>query len=85
MLDELEVEELTVKFYIGSGMKNCELVNYYAKVLKENGWEQTYDWAKNVSDDESLEDMVTYARLESQGIMDTDVVIILLPAGRSSY
>ena len=70
-----------MKFYIGSGMKNCELVNYYANLLKENGWEQTYDWVKNVSDDVSLEDMIEYATLESQGIVDSDVVIILLPQG----
>ncbi len=24
-----------MKFYIGSGIKNCELVNYYAKMLKK--------------------------------------------------
>lgn len=74
-----------MKFYIGSGMKNCELVNYYAKLLKENGWEQTYDWVKNVSDDVSLEDMIEYATLESQGIVDSDIVIILLPAGRGAH
>ena len=74
-----------MKFYIGSGMKNCELVNYYANLLKENGWEQTYDWVKNVSDDISREDMIKYASLESQGIVDSDVVIILLPAGRGAH
>lgn len=74
-----------MKFYIGSGMKNCELVNYYAKMLKENGWEQTYDWVKNVSDDASIEDMIEYAKLESKGIADSDVVIILLPAGRGAH
>ncbi len=74
-----------MKFYIGSGMKNCKLVNYYARLLKENGWEQTYDWVKNVSDDVSLEDMIEYATLESQGIIDSDVVIILLPAGRGAH
>lgn len=74
-----------MKFYVGSGMKNCELVNYYAKMLKENGWEQTYDWVKNVSDDESIDDMIKYASLESQGIVDSDVVIILLPAGRGAH
>lgn len=74
-----------MKFYIGSGMKNCELVNYYAKILKDNGWEQTYDWVKNVSDDVSLEDMIKYATLESQGIVDSDIVIILLPAGRGAH
>ena len=74
-----------MKFYIGSGMKNCNLVNYYSKVLKENAWEQTYDWVKNVSDDISRDDMIKYASLESQGIVDSDVVIILLPAGRGAH
>lgn len=74
-----------MKFYVGSGMKNCELVNYYAKLLKENGWEQTHDWVKNVSDDISRDDMIKYASLESQGIIDSDVVIILLPAGRGAH
>ncbi len=74
-----------MKFYVGSGMKNCELVNHYAKLLKENGWEQTYDWVKNVSDDISRDDMIRYASLESQGIIDSDVVIILLPAGRGAH
>ncbi len=76
---------ITMKFYVGSGMKNCKLVNYYAKLLKENGWEQTYDWVKNVSDDISKDDMIKYASLESQGIVDSDVVIILLPAGRGAH
>ena len=74
-----------MKFYVGSGMKNCELVNYYANLLKENGWEQTYDWVKNVSDDISRDDMIKYASLESQGIVNSDVVIILLPAGRGAH
>ena len=33
---------INVEIYIDSKMKNRELVNYYAKMLKENGWEQTY-------------------------------------------
>jgi nucleoside 2-deoxyribosyltransferase len=74
-----------MKFYVGSGMKNWELVNNYAKLLKENGWEQTYDWVKNISDDISRNDMIKYASLESQGIIDSDVVIILLPAGRGAH
>lgn len=74
-----------MKFYIGSGMKNWELVNYYAKLLKENGWEQTYEWVKNISADISKNDMIKYASLESQGIIDSDVVIILLPAGRGAH
>lgn len=74
-----------MNFYIGSGMKNCELVNYYAKILKENDWKQTYNWVENINEDVSIEDMTVYAKLESQGIIDADVVIILLPAGRGAH
>lgn len=74
-----------MKFYIGSGMKNCELVNNYSKILEENGWEHTYNWAKNISGDETVEDLIEYSRLEQNGIVDSDVVIILLPAGRGTH
>jgi len=74
-----------MKFYIGSGMKNCELVNYYSNILKENGWQQTYDWVKNINADVNIDDMIEYASLEKQGIIDSDVVIILLPAGRGAH
>lgn len=74
-----------MKFYVGSGMKNCELVNYYAKILKKNGWNQTYNWVENINADVSVEDMTEYAKLESKGIVDSDVVVILLPAGRGAH
>ena len=74
-----------MKFYIGSGMKNCELVNYYAKILEENEWKHTYNWAKNINGDETIKDLIEYSKLEQQGIIDSDVVIILLPAGRGTH
>lgn len=73
-----------MNFYIGSGMKNRELVNYYSKILKEKGWNQTYNWAEN-DGEETLEDMIEYAKLESQAIVNSDVVIVLLPAGRGTH
>lgn len=74
-----------MKFYIGSGFKNCELVNDYSKTLEENGWHHTYNWAKNFSNNETIDDLIEYAKLEQRGIMDADVVIILLPAGRGTH
>lgn len=74
-----------MKFYIGSGLKNCELVHYYAKILEENGWQHTYDWTKNINDDVTMEDLAKYAKSEQRGILDSDVVIILLPAGRGTH
>lgn len=62
-----------MKFYVGSGMKNSELVNYYAKILKDNGWEQTYNWVENINSDVSIKEMTKYAKLESQGVADSDV------------
>ena len=74
-----------MKFYIGSGLKNCDLVHYYAKILEENGWQHTYDWTKNINDDVTREDLERYAKSEQRGIIDSDVVIILLPAGRGTH
>ncbi len=74
-----------MKFYIGSGFKNCELVNYYSKKLEKNGWKHTYNWTKNFSGDETIEDLIKYSKLEQQGIIDSDVIIILLPAGRGTH
>ena len=74
-----------MNFYIGSGMKNCELVNYYSKILEEKGWKHTYNWAKNINGDETIKDLIEYSKLEQQGIIDSDVVIILLPAGRGAH
>ena len=74
-----------MKFYVGSGMKNSELVNYYAKKLKEIGWQQTYNWVENINSDVSIKEMTKYAKLESQGVADSDVTIILLPAGRGAH
>lgn len=74
-----------MKFYIGSGFKNCALVSYYAKALEENGWEHTYNWTKYINDDVTVDDLIEYAGLEQKGINDADVVIILLPAGRGTH
>lgn len=74
-----------MKFYIGSGFKNYELVNYYSKMLEGHGWNHTYNWTKNISNVETIEDLIEYSKLEQKGIRDADVVIILLPAGRGTH
>ena len=74
-----------MKFYIGSGLKNYKLVNYYAKILKENGLQETYNWVKNIKNDITKKDLETYAREETQAIVNSDIIIILLPAGRGTH
>lgn len=74
-----------MKFYIGSGFKNYELVNYYSKTLEENGWQHTYNWANHIKDYETIDDLIQCSKLEQKGIIDSDVVIIILPAGRGTH
>ena len=74
-----------MKFYIGSGIKNVEQVNYYSKILEENGWRNTYNWTKDISGNKTIEELVKYAIFEQNGIVELNVVIILLPAGRGAH
>ncbi len=74
-----------MKFYIGSGFKNCESVNYYSRILEESGWSHTYNWTKNIRNDITIEALTEYAASEQKAIVDSDVVIILLPAGRGTH
>ncbi len=74
-----------MKFYIGSGMKNAKLVDDYSKALEAKGYQLTYNWVKNINNDVDINDMAEYAKLEKQGIIDADIVIIFLPAGRGAH
>lgn len=40
---------------------------------------------ENINSDVSIKEMTKYAKLESQGVADSDVTIILLPAGRDAH
>lgn len=74
-----------MKFYIGSGLKNSELVNNISAKLQKYGWIHTYNWAENINGDETKQDLINYSILEKKGIEDADVVIIILPAGRGTH
>lgn len=74
-----------MKFYIGSGFKNAELVNEFSKKLQSHGWKHTFNWTKYISEYETLEDLIKYSELEQKGIEEADAVIIILPAGRGTH
>lgn len=78
-------DDNAMRFYIGSGFKNCELVNKFSEILRKNGWQHTYNWTENINDDVTFEDLIVYSESEKKGIADADVVIILLPAGRGTH
>lgn len=74
-----------MKFYIGSGFKNVELVNEFSKKLQNYGWKHTFNWTKYINEYETIEDLIKYSRLEQKGIEEADAVIIILPAGRGTH
>lgn len=74
-----------MKFYIGSGLKNAKVVNEFSEKLKAHGWEHKYNWTENNLENESIEDLIEYATLEQKAIEESDVVIIILPAGRGTH
>ena len=74
-----------MKFYIGSGLKNCELVNYVSEKLINSNHKHTYNWAKNIIGNETINHLIQFSRSEIQGIKEAEVVIILLPAGRGTH
>lgn len=74
-----------MKFYIGAGLKSAEIVKNIASRLTQIGWEHTYDWTKDVNEEETTQELTTYAKLEQQAIYDSDIVIIVLPGGRGTH
>ncbi len=74
-----------MKFYIGSGFKNAAMVNKLAEKLKSYGWIHTYNWANVSVGNETREDLIAYSRLELNAIDESDIVIIILPAGRGTH
>ena len=60
-------------------------INYINKKLIEKGWIHTYNWAENILEKETIEDMIKFSKLERQAINDSDIVIIILPAGRGTH
>ncbi|OGO87706.1 MAG: hypothetical protein A2Y24_02060 [Clostridiales bacterium GWE2_32_10] len=78
-----------MKFFIGSDRKNIENVDYVARILKENGWEHTYDWTINIKDYniklDSKEKQKKVAMSAYEGIKNADVVILLFPGGKGTH
>ncbi len=74
-----------MKFYIGSSFKNADLINYFSDKLCEHGLIHTYNWAKNIIENETVDDKIDASLKEIEGIEDADIVIIIIPAGRGTH
>ena len=75
-----------MNFYIGSKLENHEQVENLAKLLKNFGWEHTYDWTVHGSTKETdVETLKSVGQKEFYGIKSADIVIILTPQGRGTH
>lgn len=73
-----------MKFYIASSLKNIVNVRQVAEKLKSRGFLQTYDWTTHSSID-SISKLRKVGHEEISGVLDADVVIVMLPAGKGSH
>ena len=60
-------------------------ISKFSKKLQNYGWQHTYNWAENIKENETIEDLIEYSKLEQKGIEEADAVIIILPAGRGTH
>ena len=76
--------EDSVNFYIASSFKNIEQVRELSSVLKLKGFTQSYDWTQNEKAN-SFEKLATIGEKEKEAVMNSDFLVILLPAGKGSH
>ena len=73
-----------MKFYIASGLLNKQAVNYVSEKLIGTGCIHTYDWTKN-DRATTLEELKAIGEAEKNAILESEVVVILLPGGKGSH
>lgn len=75
-----------MKFYIASSLRNYKQVRELSRLLRNAGWECTYDWTMNCHlekiDGETLKSI---GEKECEGVKQSEVVIILTPQGRGTH
>ncbi|MCA1054062.1 nucleoside 2-deoxyribosyltransferase [Rossellomorea aquimaris] len=71
-------------FYIASSFSNKEAVRYVRDQLTQKGFVHTYDWTINERA-ATMEELEKIGQQERKAVMEADVVIVLLPAGKGSH
>ena len=75
-----------MKFYIASSLVNYEQVRDLSRLLRNAGWEHTFDWTLYCPVKENdAETLMSVGEKEYEGIRQSDVVIILTPQGRGTH
>jgi hypothetical protein len=73
-----------MKFYIASSLENAQTVKSIADILKAHGHQHTYDWTVHGSVD-GIQRLSDVAYMELQGVINADVVVVILPGGRGTH
>ncbi|MBY6035868.1 group-specific protein [Fictibacillus nanhaiensis] len=74
-----------MKFYMASGFQNKELVKEMSLRIEETlGWKLTYDWTQN-SRAQTVEDLADIGAKEFKAVMESNVVIVILPGGKGCH
>ena len=73
-----------MKFYIASSFANKEKVRYASEQLKDLGHIQTYDWTRNERAS-SFKELERIGQFEKEAVLEADILIVLLPAGKGSH
>lgn len=73
-----------MKFYIASSFANIEKVRYVSGQLKDLGHIHTYDWTVNERTS-SFKELAAIGQLEKEAVLEADILIVLLPAGKGSH
>jgi hypothetical protein len=75
-----------VKYYIATRLERHADHNIVRDALAAKGNQITYDWTVHGPVWRSGEDRIReVSQLETQGVLDADVVIVLLPGGRGTH
>ncbi|WNB90197.1 group-specific protein [Bacillus sp. NEB1478] len=74
-----------MNFYIASGFQNkIRIQDMASEIQKLLGWNLTYDWTQN-GRAITLEDLARIGTKEYEGVMNSDVVIVILPGGKGCH
>ena len=72
------------KFYVASSFKNIDTVRYVSNELINRGYIQTYDWTQN-NRASSVKELKELGQQERNAVLESDFIIVLLPAGKGSH
>lgn len=73
-----------MKFYVASSFTNIDSVRRVSGILKKRGLIHTYDWTQNERAS-TVQQLVQFGLYEKHAVIESDILIVLLPAGKGSH